>query len=937
MLGISTVGLAINAGWVMSFSNEPCRPARETWNPLELLVVPKNRIFKAECLTYLNIYILTIVVFCFQSNLLLILSSLSIFASDNLPPSICFPPESFNKTSPFVLKVSPLCDDDGLPEDGNKESAWELILGPSENVSLKTLSNNRARLEFSGPGDFTFRLIASDGELESSRDFFVAVATDGIRNFQTFEVSSRASTAARQTWAALKAEAFSEQTTAAHHLGFDEADFSLTKDTEVVVTLLHDGASLRNSLAWYDANDSPSTGGHLIWNDVAVGPSAPLEQGSRSSLGLLPAGTDLRFYLIQDGAGVGSTLIAQDAEHNEGGKTMVAGRFALGNERRRFLAFEDRLHGDDSFDDLVFQIEFVPPSEEVTQLDSGSPEVEKIASDRGSRGVQALIESEGLNDPQFEIQGGVFLLPEDNETFTFELLDDRSPMKFSLLVIPLDPNLMLAAPSLIFREQTAEDGIVVMDDRLADPGSTTTFRPKDYDLHGKRVVLAIIPNNVRDVFLRNPWRYTPRGAGNNTKRQPLYSMSAANPDQVDQFLIFSDENKTVLAIEDKCRAESHGEAGDESDHSFDDIQIRITPALIQADLHPAYYGKTIDYTIGYESSDGLRPSSLHYDARAIMKNARGSRRWDLLFSTLTQPDGAYLVSEFGESLPIAESGALSVNIEWEQGLRSDYFIEQQRYGADLIETGIILEDKDLILSGIKMIDWGFERQDSDGSFPGTGDAVHSTSLFLEAAARAGLALKNYKSRSYRKTIRNWRRKVHLSAHWFAEADDTGRDANLDPFGHRFFLRAAALEQASRFTRDKALSTFANEYIVEGLAKQEPDGAFLEKGGFDASYQMVGMAFASRYFSVARNQNLRADLSLAMWNGIGRFLQDVQADGSIQLAPDSRTKTETSRSGSPKRFDFKHATKALVFAEEGLFMPGAEDAADLILSYEGLLE
>ncbi|MEM9080472.1 MAG: DUF4114 domain-containing protein [Verrucomicrobiota bacterium] len=870
-------------------------------------------------------------------HLILLLFPFALAAQDNLPPTVSFPPESFQRLSPFTLEVLAVCDDDGLPTDSTKESAWEVIAGSTENVTITPIHDHGGQFQFTASGEFTIRFLASDGELESSRDFFVAVGNEGITAYRSFAVPTRAYKAARQAWSVIKQTSYPNGLASPDVIGFHETDFLLNEDREVIVTLLHDGASLRNSLAWYDANDDPSSGGHLIWSDVAIGPAAPLEHGSRSSLGLLPAGTNLRFYLIQDGAGVGTTLIAQDPIYNENGKTMVAAKFNSNNPTLKYLAFEDRFNGDDSYEDLVFQIEFVPPSNEVSQLDSGSPHVETIASDRGSRGVQQLLNRENLNDPELEVRGGVFQLPADDLTYQFELLDDRSSMGFTLGVVALDQILTLSPPSLIFREQAAEDAIIIMDDRISNPGDTVTFTPGQHDLLGKRVIFFIIPNNVRDVFLRNPWRYTPRGNGNNTKRQPLFSIGEANPGRVDQFLIFTDQSKTIMTIEDLCRSDANGELGTDSDHSFDDIQISITPPLTQTDLYPAYYAKTIDYTLGYESSDGLSPSIENYDARAIMKNARGSRRWDLLFSTLVQPDGAFLTSEFGESLPIATSGALSVNIDWENGQRSDFFIEQQRYGADLIETGIILEDKNLINDGINMINWGFLQQASDGSFPSCGDAIHSTSLFLEAASRAGLALKKYKPRTYRKTIRNWRRKIHLTAHWFVVADATGRDVNLEPFGHRYFLRAAALEQASRLTRDKGLSTFADEYITEALTKAQPDGSFLENNLFDASYQMVGMAFASRYFSVARNNSLRQQVSLTIWNGIARFLQDVQPNGAITIHPDSRTATESSRGGAPKRFDYKHTTKALVFAEEGLFMTGAENAADLILQYSGELD
>lgn len=854
----------------------------------------------------------------------------------NEPPTVDLPQSSFERVSSFVLVVDPSCDDDGFPLDGEKLSGWDYVSGPANGVQIANEGEHRGRFTFSQEGSYGLRFIASDGEYESSRDFFVEVSATGIVSYRSFEVLGESYRAARQAWNALRDQYYPSGVVDPTQLGFSNSDFHLAVDSEVIVTLLWDGASYRNSIAWFDANEQGTDDGRLIWQDVATGPSAPLSQGSRASLGLLPAGTDLRFYLIKEGAGVGSEVISQVASQNLNSKEMAAGRFPQGASGCRYLAFEDRLDGDESYDDVVIQIEVVPVGKELAQHDGNLIGQEGLASDRGSRGVQALLQREGLAAEECEILQGVFQMPADNTSYQIDFLDDRTSMKFTLGVCPLDTVSDLASNSLLFREQVARDGVIILDDRLANPGGQVPFEPHLHGLLGKRVFFYLIPNNTPTTYLRNAWRYTPRGNGENTKRQPLFSIAEANPGGEDQFLTFGDPGKTLLAIEDYARAPAEGELGADSDESFDDVQIRITPGLLATERHPAYYGKTIDYTLGYESSDGLAPSIVNYDLGAIMKNSRGSRRWDLLFTTLTQPDGALLVSEFGESLPIADSGALSVNIAWEEGERGDFFIEQQRYGADVIETGIILEDSDLIADGIKMIDWGFARQGSDGSFPGTGDAVHSSSLFLEAAARAGLALKQYKPRTYRRMIRDWRRKTHLLAHWFIDADDIGRDVNLEPFGHRYFLRAAAIEQAARLTRDRSLDAFADAYAVEGMARQGVDGTMAERGGFDASYQMVGMTFASRYFATARNAALRQQVTLTMWHGISRFLQDVELTGEVLIDPSSRTATETSRSGAAKNFDFKHATRALVFADEGLLMEGAEEAAELILDYYEVL-
>ena len=97
------------------------------------------------------------------------------------------------------------------------------------------------------------------------------------------------------------------------------------------------------------------------------------------------------------------------------------------------------------------------------------------------------------------------------------------------------------------------------------------------------------------------------------------------------------------------------------------------------------------------------------------------------------------------SSPPSTTGAIGINIEHEMNNDSTlYYIEQQRYGADWIAAGIFENDSTKIDKGLNILTWVFdkEEQDGDGSsvYRNSGDAVHSTSLFLEAATRAALLL-----------------------------------------------------------------------------------------------------------------------------------------------------------------------------------------------------
>jgi hypothetical protein len=118
---------------------------------------------------------------------------------------------------------------------------------------------------------------------------------------------------------------------------------------------------------------------------------------------------------------------------------------------------------------------------------------------------------------------------------------------------------------------------------------------------------------------------------------------------------------------------------------------------------------------------------------------------------------------------------------------------------------------------------------------------------LALDSRSALLLKQARLAAYDAQVKEWTPKIRSAAHWMIkpEVATKGREKNLDPYTHRFYLRAAALGLASAVTGDTALAEAAAKYAREGLTKQQPDGTNPEKGGFDVSYQGVGDAFALR--------------------------------------------------------------------------------------------
>jgi len=260
---------------------------------------------------------------------------------------------------------------------------------------------------------------------------------------------------------------------------------------------------------------------------------------------------------------------------------------------------------------------------------------------------------------------------------------------------------------------------------------------------------------------------------------------------------------------------------------------------------------------------------------------------------------------------VGDDGAVSVNRGWKPGSDEPFFIEQQRYGADLIHAGLMTEQEALIQEGVRILEWGFQRQGSEGDFPGTGDPMHSTSFFVEAASRAALLLQASGREDLKDVSASWVPKILAAARWMARPEEIQRRPHLDlePYTHRYYLRAAALLQASSLTGDVRLETVGLRYLKQGLRLQRPNGINPEKGGLDVSYQGVGVFYAQRLLPYLRDPSLKKQVQDMMTLAWQPVLARVREDGRLDTS-DSRRAKEVGRSGTPKRVAYRMMIPAL---------------------------
>jgi hypothetical protein len=302
--------------------------------------------------------------------------------------------------------------------------------------------------------------------------------------------------------------------------------------------------------------------------------------------------------------------------------------------------------------------------------------------------------------------------------------------------------------------------------------------------------------------------------------------------------------------------------------------------------------------LGFFATSHADPSvDLSFETSAFMKQTVDNRPESL--ANDSAPSGAY--GPFNRKFDMEKKG------EW--------YIESQRFGVDAITAGLAWNRQDLIDKGLHILDWGFARENADGSFS-CPDNFHSTAFFVEAAARTAILLESSQFKiKYASWILKAKENLLLSARWMASPQVLSRGMRGDQiYTHRYYLNADALAFAGLLNNDDQLLVQAKKLIAEGVARQDPAGFNPEKGGFDTSYHAVGMVFALRYFAIVADPATRGEMKPMISRALLWLKGRVQADGSFDQKGNTRTGDgqEIGRDQKPKTMSWGSATRA--FAE-----------------------
>ena len=230
-------------------------------------------------------------------------------------------------------------------------------------------------------------------------------------------------------------------------------------------------------------------------------------------------------------------------------------------------------------------------------------------------------------------------------------------------------------------------------------------------------------------------------------------------------------------------------------------------------------------------------------------------------------------------------------------------VAAQRDALWLIRNGLIHSDKNLINSGVKAFDYAFKYQTKAGNFRnGRGVSARTSvgvdAFFLYSYGYAYLLLEQYPRyvESFER-LKKYRGQAKSAMEWLAKnTDELYRQDNHAP--NRLLFNAMAFMFNSKLTDLPKLNRIGHGFIQRALRSQTEEGIFIEKGGYDTSYQAVSILNLCLLFFYVDDQKLREDMRLALQKGSFWLKGKINDNGKVSVAGNTRTGLGQEKLGSP---------------------------------------
>lgn len=248
-----------------------------------------------------------------------------------------------------------------------------------------------------------------------------------------------------------------------------------------------------------------------------------------------------------------------------------------------------------------------------------------------------------------------------------------------------------------------------------------------------------------------------------------------------------------------------------------------------------------------------------------------------------------------------ENGALGRN-------QDGYFsVRFQEMLSDTLIQGLINRDVHLVELGVAAIEYGFDYQNTDGSFPvdtppsvplpkplGPLDYARGGTFFLAEVGRSLLLMAEHRwfqtsseTTSLRARIEAVKPKAGLALDYLKSQQSLLN--TYDPqWSNQLFRDAAGIYMTARAIGRTDMLSFGTSFANTALSNQWANGVFPEKYGYDSSYQAVSLLNALiLYLHVPSTSQLRKNLWTGITKGVQWELTRILPDGRVNTDGNTR--------------------------------------------------
>jgi hypothetical protein len=273
----------------------------------------------------------------------------------------------------------------------------------------------------------------------------------------------------------------------------------------------------------------------------------------------------------------------------------------------------------------------------------------------------------------------------------------------------------------------------------------------------------------------------------------------------------------------------------------------------------------------------------------------------------------------------------------------------QRHSSELIAYGILTKDTNLIDTGIKVLEYAFDYQQTDGSFLTTpkslttGSAAQDGAFFYYDLGYSMLLLKDSQwfqtapeTASLRSRADELQNPAKTSLTWLVgqepvliEKDRSGTN--------RLLYDANAYYLVGKATGRSDALKLGESFARRALQQQASEGYFLERGGYDSSYNAVSLRQAILLYTNLQSDaaSLKQDLEKAIEKSAAWQLTRIAPSGEVLTEGNTRIKPigeQYTLTGTVKKVDYKEVVLALDYYAKLSGDTTAQNAANRVRNY-----